>query len=583
MGYNGTAEGSDGKNRKGFPLKTTMRSLCPALLGILLFSGMLLGEETKDWVRERKDIRIPMRDGKGLAADVYLPPAEGRYPAILIQTPYNKRFFGAEVGAQVMGRRVRRRVAGLYDREHYAYVIVDWRGFYGSKGAALGIRRPNRGEDGYDCVEWIAKQPWSDGKVGTWGGSALGKQQFDTAAQKPPHLVCCVPLIACMGQMYEFYYAGGVYREAHVKILKLLGYSIGNKVWNAPLPNQLIWRLAKKWTYKPESLDVPLFFVTGWWDHFPDEILKMFEDVRRSSGPLARKHSKILIGPWTHMDVDRLEQGDLTFPDAVDVEKMATCAFFDYWLRGKKENGWDKTPVLFYYQVADGEGGKKGNWMACEEWPGVDRETRTLHLHADGAIREVGPGEVTEENPLTRTYRYDPSDPSPTLGGCNLPPLPRGPKDQSRLEKRSDVLVYAMGPLSSPLRILGNVEVTLHFTVNRVDADFTVRLCDVHPEGAVTLIHDGIQRVKFRDGGRPQLLDPGKGARVTIRLPKTAYTVARGHGLKVLISSSNHPRFERNSHTGADHWDKAKALDLAVTIHHDKRRPSTITLPLRKE
>ncbi|MHC4599019.1 MAG: CocE/NonD family hydrolase [Planctomycetota bacterium] len=557
-----------------------MRRFCLILALVAYFPA--LGEEENPWVRELDGIHIPMRDGKWLAADVHFPPKAGKYPAILIQTPYNRKYFGAEVGERVAGRRVRRRVRGLYDREYYVYVIVDWRGFYGSKEAAKGLVRVQRGPDGYDCVEWIAEQPWSDGKVGTWGGSALAKAQFDTAALKPPHLVCAVPLIASMGQRYGFYYSAGVYRKAHVRTLKILGYKIGNKVWDAPRPNQIIWRYAERLTYKPQLLDLPMLFVTGWWDHFPDSILTMFADVRVRSGPRARAHSKLIVGPWTHMDVDLPRQGGLTFPDAVDVEKKASMAFFDYWLRGIRDNGWDETPVTRYYRVADGEGGTSGRWIECEAWPGIEVETVKLNLHASGRIDAEALPEANGELPFTREYRYDPRKPSPTIGGCNLPPLGQGPMDQSLLEERSDVLAYATGPLESPLRVAGNMTVAVAFSVNRVDADFTVRVCDVHPDGKAFHVVDGIQRAKYRAGSVERLLEPGTRYGLKIRLPVTAYTFAKGHALKVLLSSSNYPRFEPNPHTGDPHFDEAKALDLQVTIFHDRENPTFIELPVVK-
>jgi putative CocE/NonD family hydrolase len=283
------------------------------------------------------------------------------------------------------------------------------------------------------------------------------------------------------------------------------------------------------------------------------------------------------------MDVDRKAQGDLEFGDAEGVEKMATRAFFDRWLRGNREGRWEDTPTVFYYHAFDAQEGKRGVWVSADRWPGAETKTVSWFLHAGGRIGPGEPGEATEKNPLSRKYRYDPKDPSPTLGGLNLPPLPRGPTDQSALEKRDDVLVYSTDPLKEPLRVLGNVKVTLSFAVNRVDADFSVRLCDVHPDGRSTLVHDGIQRAKFRAGPRPRRLEPGKPTAVTVTLPKTAYTFARGHACKILVSSSNHPRFERNPHTGSDHWDPEEALDLEVTVFHDRDRPSRVEIPVRTD
>ncbi|MBM4094470.1 MAG: CocE/NonD family hydrolase, partial [Planctomycetes bacterium] len=320
---------------------------------LLAAAGPLRGE----WQSNIQDISIPLRDGKSLNADVYLPATEGNYPAVLIQTPYNKAFLrgilgeGKGRGGEV-GRGAESDLAVLRDREHYAYVVVDWRGFFASKEAADGARKPiRRGLDGYDCVEWIARQPWSNGKVGTWGGSALGRIQFETAAEKPPHLVCAVPLIAPLGQRYEDYYDGGILREAHVNTLDRLGFGVSAIVKQVPNPDALAWTLAKRATYKPESIEVPCLVITGWWDHHPASILSSWEDIRAKGGPQARQ-SKLLVGPWDHVSIGVAKQGDLSFPKAAKASGEAARAFLDYWLRGS-DNGWYKAPDSRLWQIGE--------------------------------------------------------------------------------------------------------------------------------------------------------------------------------------------------------------------------------------
>ncbi|MHC4225714.1 MAG: CocE/NonD family hydrolase [Planctomycetota bacterium] len=451
---------------------------------------------------------------------------------------------------------------------HYAYVVADWRGFYGSRAAGQGVKRPQRGKDGYDLVEWIAGQAWSDGKVGTWGPSALGKVQFDTAAERPPHLVCCVPLVAAMGQAYEFYYCGGVYREAHVGMLDLLGYRASGPARAFHNPNAQVWKWVRQRTYRPQAIDVPMLFITGWWDHFPDAILENFADLRSRGGPRAKDHSRLLVGPWDHMFTGQAEQGDQKYPASAGAARDATMAFFDFWLRDKRDNRWNLMPFVRYFQTGE------SRWVNAASWPGVAVRTEVLHLHADGTLRKEEPG----REPADRSYRYDPKSPTRTLGGANLPPLSSGPTDQSALLERKDVLAYSTGPLDGPLRIAGRMALHISFAVDRVDADFTVRVCDRQPDGRHLLVGDSIQRAKHAVG-RP--LTPGEDHTLTIQLPATAYTFQKLHALVLLISSSNHPRFERNPHTGEDRWDpKKKALDLKVTLHHDRARPCRIVLPI---
>jgi predicted acyl esterase len=497
-----------------------------------------------------------MRDGKHLAADLYLPAKRGRYPAVLIQTPYNKDNLGAPIstgksdGGEV-GRGAVSDTLGLLDRDRYAYVVVDWRGFYASKEAMEGVQRGRwrRGQDGYDCVEWIAAQPWSDGKVGTWGGSALGKQQFDTAAEKPPHLVCAVPLIATMGQSYGGYYDGEVYREAHVKTLDALGYGVSKFALDNPLPDTPTWRAVERLTYRPDLVDVPCLFITGWWDHYPGDVIRNFEDLVARGGPKAREHSKILIGPWDHVSVGLAEQGGRRFDGAARASAEAAKAFFDRWLRGVENNGWDRTPRVRYWVINE-EG-----WRDAEAWSAVSKGTRTLHLTADGRLAAVQGADEP------RGYLYDPKSPPPTLGGANLPPLKHGPTDQTPLGARKDVLAYTTGPLDPPLRILGEIEIVLDVEADRPSFDMIVRVCDVRDDGKAWLLADAARRT--RDA------KPGERVRVTLRVPPTAAAVRE---LRIYVSSGNWPRYERNPHTGDHHWDAAKALPLSVRIHGGRVR-----------
>jgi uncharacterized protein len=529
-----------------------MRLLLPLLLCLPALAG--------DWRADTKDVAIPMRDGKSLAADVYLPEKEGKYPCVLIQTPYNKRNMGTvmtleNVPAGETGRGAASDMRVLMDREHYAYVVVDWRGFYASKPAMKVM--PKRGQDGFDCVEWIAAQEWSDGKVGTWGGSALGKQQLDTAAERPPHLVCCAPLIAAMGQDYESYYEGGVLLEGHVKRLDQLGFGVSEKVLAAPLSGTTAWKLAVQVTYHPEAIQVPCLMITGWWDNYPDLIVKTFEDIVAKGGDGARSGSKLLIGPWDHVGVGVAEQGALRFEKASLESARAAKAFFDWWLRGLKDNGWDKVPRVRYWPVNGDE------WKSCESWTALARETKSYWLTADGKLAAEKP-----QQDATKSWTYDPVDPSPTLGGANLPPMRHGPTDQSALSDRKDGMWFSTGKLEKALRVNGNVELTVSFEANAPDCDFTARLCDAGPDGKPILIGDAAGRAKLRDStATPKLLQQGQTYALTLRFPSTAATFPEGHELRVYLSNTNWPRYERNSGTGADHWDEKAAQPVKVTIH----------------
>lgn len=533
------------------------RQILFGLAALVIAASVTLRAEEDGWKAERRDVRIPMRDGKSLAADLYLPDKPGKYPTILIQTPYDKNRFdapfrSADAQPSEGGRGSVSDALQMLDREHYVYAVVDWRGFYGSKDAKEGVQlgKWRRGQDGFDTVEWLAAQAFSDGKVGTWGGSALGKQQFDTALEHPPHLVCCVPLIASMGQSYAQYYEDGVPLESYLKTLDRLGYGISEMVKRAPDGGGLVWKFAERRTYKPEQIEVPCLVITGWFDLFPDLVLKTFEDIVAKGGERAKAHSKLILGPWTHTAVGLAKQGDLDFEGATKFTGPAAKQFFDRWLRGE-DNGWEKTPRVRYF-AANGTA-----WQAAESWDAIPRETRTLYLDATGKLTPEKPAEQAAGQ---RAYTYDPKDPPPTLGGANLPPMKFGPTDHAALDARKDVLAYTSAALKNELRINGRVELSFGYVANRTCCDFTARLCEVRADGKPYLIASAAARCRE--------VKPGEPARVTLRFPVTAYTLTKGHALRVYLASGDSPRYERNPHTGEDHWDEKTALTLDVAVGH---------------
>ncbi|MBZ0136747.1 MAG: CocE/NonD family hydrolase [Planctomycetes bacterium] len=554
------------------------RPLAACLLLLIPFTVTAQQDEKPEqpWVTEIKDAQIPMRDGKSLAAKILLPDERGEYPCILVQTPYNKDRMGREYGDKASDAgRGSDKAWSLFDREHYAYVFVDWRGFYGSKAAMQGVnkRQWSRGQDGYDCVEWIAEQDWCNGKVGTWGGSALGKQQFDTAGEQPPHLVCAAPLIAYQGSRYESYYEGGVLLDAHVKSLDALGFGVGKIVKDNRTPSRL-WDFARRTSYSPEKIKVPCLLISGWWDNYPRDVIEQWQDLAVQSGKAGE--SKLVMGPWSHTGIDLPEQGDMKFEKAENYSTKITLKFFDYYLRGIEDSGWKDVPAVSAFQC------NEGKWVGGDSWEKLRGKGASYYLHADGKVSTARPGEGTEEQPLTRQYKYDPKDPSPTIGGQNLPPLTHGPKDVSRVEKREDVLVYATPALDEPLAVRGVIELSVSFRCDRVDTDIHARLCDDDGEGHSYLVAETIIRAKLRDGAKTQLLTEGETVRVTLRFPDHAYTWASGRKLKLIVTGGNAPRYEPNCHTGADAFDKSKALDVSVTVLHDAEHAAELLLPVVK-
>jgi predicted acyl esterase len=556
---------------------------------VRLFVPMLLvaqllrpaqGEEP--WTRQKTAVEIPMRDGQVLIADVYLPERPGRYPTVLVQTPYSRK----RMGAALPDDKARE---SLFDRDHYAVVVLDWRGFYDSKSARVVGERPQIGKDGYDAVEWVARQPWSDGKVGTWGPSALGRVQFATAAEQPPHLVCCVPLVAPDGYTYADYYENGVLREADIRMLDKLGFGLGAVVRPASKSSAPLYALAARAAH-PERFNVPMLLITGWYDHGLERQMETFEVLRTRSGEPTRTNTKLVIGPWHHMAVGKARQGALEYPGAAGERDRASQQFLDHWLRGETNSGWDQAAVVRWWQMGE------ERWLSAGSLAAIKTAPVTFDLGVDGTLqrRESTAGATAG----IRRFVSDPKKPVPTIGGANLGQDSRGgtavvsgvlvgdgllagPQDQAEVEQRDDVLVYTTAPLTEPLRMFGRVAVNLAFAIDQKDASFAVRLCDVYPDGRSMLVCDSIARATYRQGtDETAAVEPGQTYTLTLRLPPTALTVVAGHRLRISIAGSNYPRYELNSNTGADHFDAATAVAVKCSVLHGGAQASTLNVPL---
>jgi predicted acyl esterase len=499
-----------------------------------------------------KSISVPMRDGKYLAADLYTIDTLTPKPTILIQTPYNKNLYHLIIGlpeSQVP-----------FDSINYNYLISDWRGFYGSASAdSIGY---DRGLDGYDLVEWIAVQGWSNGRIGTWGLSALGIIQFMTAKHRPPHLVCCVPAVSSAKTAYTDYYCGGDYLLEYTAMRASLGFTPENLIL-AHYKHDLFWTLAETLTDYPDSINVPMLLVTGWYDHNDDAPLEMFYSLRNNSAPAVRDKHKFMVGPWTHSGVGKLEQGELTYPDGVDSLRQISFRIFDHYLR-QINNGYETEPVIRYYMMGENE------WQTTEDWYTVSNRTDTLYLSDNGVLSNDTP---TIVNPPDSFY-YDPRNPCPSIGGNRFNPFNSsvivGPRDQrDSVENRNDVLLYSTPILSEPLTIAGSSQVKLSVSSSCEDTDFTVRLTDVYPDGRSMLICGGIRRMRFRNSfSSEELMIPGNIYEVTIELKNIAYTFLSGHRLRIIISSSDYPIFHSNLNNGDSLYVPGDTVVALNKVYH---------------
>jgi predicted acyl esterase len=509
---------------------------------------------------------IPMRDGKALAADVYRPRGAGRYPVVLIQTPYNKslmRPWWAGVGQY--GKD------SLFTDTRYAFVVTDRRGRYGSKSAEVaGAQQPSLGQDGFDTIAWITKQNWSNGKVATWGASALAQAQYETARENPPALVCAVPIVMPLQLDYNIYFPGGVLWHEFARTLGKLGWNIYEALIARPIRDES-WETTRKSLVQPSDIRVPMLFTGGWFDTYTDGVLSAFDQVRKQGRDASRTGSRLIMGPWLHR-TDQVRNGELEFPNAAQYGMKRAQAFIGHWLRG--EPAKDNEPPITYYQMGADE------WRTTSVWPPAGGEERPYYLRENHKLAVKAP----DAKSANVSFRYDPADPVPTVGGHVLDPLlPPGPQDQrKKVEGRRDVLAFSTPALAEDLPITGRVKVKLYVSSDRTDTDFTAILTDVFPDGRSLLITEGIQRMRFRNSAsKEDFMKPGEICPVTIRLTNTAITFRKGHKVRVLISSSNFPKYAPNRNDGGPMYGKeGGGLVANNSVYFDAAHPSALLLPI---
>jgi len=522
----------------------------------------LMGTLLKAQFLEPQVDSIPMRDGKQLAADIYIPDtlSGNTYSTILIQTPYNRlyyRWLGLPLG---IGMSV--------DSSRYAIVIVDWRCFYGSIDAC--IANPDRGKDGYDVIDWIIGQSWSNGKVGTWGPSALGKIQYMTAREHHPAHLCAAPLVAAPQYDYHEYYPGGALRTEYIEQLDNLGFGLGAFVYGHPVYD-LTWMYAEDITFYPEEIDIPTFMIGGWYDHNIKLMIDFYNALQDSS--IISNHY-LLFGPWAHGSVGKAQQGELVYHEAKGWADSLTRLFFDYYL-DEIQNGWEQGDLITYFEMGNNQ------WHTASGWPPSNVSIQEFYLHPDYSIQNYPPSGGLSSH----EFIYDPKDPSPTIGGATLRlDLLQGPYDQAPLvEARNDILIYAAGLLESPLSLAGKVIVQLSVSSDKKDTDFVVRLTDVYPDNRSMLLFSGIQRMRFSNGytaSDTSLINPGAIYSIEIELPDQAITFMPGHRLRIDITSANYPRFDCNLNNGGPLYSAGDTISAVNKVYFNAQTPSLIKLPV---
>jgi hypothetical protein len=561
-------------------------------------------------VKLQHNVRVPMRDGVELSADIYRPDTDGKFPVLLQRTPYSNNTLGAVDQSRFFAER------------GYAVVQVDVRGRYDSDGKFYAFR--NEPDDGFDTDEWVGKQPWSNGTIGTFGGSYVGFTQLSQAIRQSKYLTTMVPFVTTLDIYGNWIYTGGAFQYGFAlpwgalfidgrTNQEYLAYDWPQALKHLPIgtADEAVGRRNqhyRDWVVHPtrdsywdtisfershDLVEVPMLNVGGWYDIFLSGMMKdQIEIAKRGKTDAARRGKRVMVGPWVHgvgtRDNVRAEAPNQT--DRVDFGPNATVdmlrvqlRWFDYWLKGMNTGVAEEPPVKIFVM---GE----NQWRLENEWPLARTKYTSYYLQSGGKANTLhGDGvlalEPQSSGAPTDTFTYDPTSPVPTLGGnncCRSDIVPMGAFDQRSAERRDDVLVFTTPELTQAVEVTGPIVMKLFAATNAPDTDWTAKLVDVHPSGFAQNIQDGIIRARYREsvGGAAKMIEPGKVYEYTIDLWVTSNVFLPGHRIRVEISSSNFPRFDRNLNTGEDPATGTRMMKAMQTIHHSRQYPSHIVLPV---
>lgn len=577
---------------------------------LLLLGSVRSWTEEEYAVRLERGVSIAMRDGTVLRADIYRPEAPGKFPILLERTPYDK--------STRAGFALRAAAQG------YVVILQDVRGRYTSDGEWYPFK--HEAQDGYDTVEWAAALPYSSGKVGMVGASYVGATQLLAAIERPPHLEGICPIATASNYHDGWTYQGGAFEQSFNEFWTagLVQDSVGRYLQGIsntvpdirtlplstylpfraevlPRPENITARFApyfldwlahpnydeywREWSIEEHYADiqVPALTVAAWYDIFQGGALRNYVGLRSSAGnEAARRNQHLVITIGGHAGAGR-KIGDLDFGAAAAEfnEDDLTLAWYDFLFKGAQNEFAGGKPVKIFVMGAN-------VWREESAWP-LSRAVATryfLHsggkansMNGDGSLSRTGPGSEAAD-----WYVYNPADPVPTLGGplcCDRVHLEAkgGPRDQSSVERRKDVLVYSTRPFAHDTEVTGPVSVELYAKSSALDTDFTAKLVDVWQNGFAQNLTEGILRAKYRESQSvPKLLVPGKVYKIDIDLWSTSNVFLAGHALRLEISSSNFPRFDRNMNTGE--VDGISMVKATNTILHDAAHPSVLVVPI---
>lgn len=568
--------------RRGLP-RPIVRLLSAVAVSCFLVSPAL----AEDTFTAQKDVTLPMSDGIGLSTDIFLPAGDGPFPTILIRTAYGKNQMDT--------------FTHFFAESGYATVIQDVRGKWESSGDMVPFVSEQK--DGLETLDWIVAQEWCNGRIGLWGSSYLSYCALTLAAAPHPAVKTIFNMSGWLngdkinspgGALHWMLMLTWMLHEATQQKRSLNDYDIWELFEHIPLKSTMASigiddpvfsnpDTLETVRYDYSTIQIPIYHITGWYDFIRPGALTVYNEVSSNTSTL----QKLMIGPWVHDQIwtTYTQAGDVDFGEraAMGIDKINAMAlrWFDRWLKDEA-NGVSEEPAVDVFVMGRDE------WLTLDAWPPGDLTYGDWHINSSGGANTQGGDGVLVQSPPERdaahdTFVFDPMDPVPTFGGANFHFFPEilGIKDQRDIEERDDVLVYTSAPLEEETIICGPVRVILYVSTEARDTDFTAKLVEVRNDGYAAIIVEGIARASFRHSLKEQeLLEPGEIYEIGIDLGETAIEIRPGHRLRLEISSSNFPKYDRNPNTGVHPWEAVEYQKTTQTIYHDEAHPSRVILPV---
>lgn len=623
------------------------RNTALAILAILFTAAFGQAQDAEAIWAEMQDIAIveqkvmmPMRDGIRLCTDIYRPKTDQPVPVIFSRTPYN---FNLWVDGKLNKRQLQRAMEAV--KRGYAYVVQNERGRYFSEGEwdILGVPLT----DGADAFSWMASQSWCNGKIGTFGCSSTAEWQMAVAALDHPAHAAMVPqgYGAGVGRVGDYYEQGNWYRGGAQQMLFTSWlYWVQNGRVRPMFPKDAtqeeLIRMSRFFDLVPDAPDVdwktafahlpvediienvegpvgiykdmirrkpndpawyegglyhddmpfgvPSFWFTSWYDVSISPNLALFNHVRKDEK--VGDDQYLVIAPVLHCAYTRATENTIVGERSVGDARLhyddLIYGWFDYWLKGDETKDPAQMPRVRYYTMGSNE------WQTADTWPPASAEMTAYYLHSGGKANSLfGDGQLSTEKPgknnAPDAFTYDPLNPVPSVGGnvcCTGGAIDGGSFDQQELEARNDILVYTTPPLQEGVEVSGFIETTLYVASDAKDTDFTIKLVDVYPDGRAYNLDETIQRARYREGyDKEVFMEEGEVYKLELTPMSTSNYFEKGHRIRIEISSSNFPRFERNLNTGGDNYNETEAVKARNQVYHNAQYPSQVRLPIVKK